>query len=194
MTEKKKPEWKINLTPKEKKQLVRLGIFLALGLFLMLLASVSSNNKSSFLQENPVTSSESLQTLSASVSSGEAEELEAKLEEIIGSMSGVNNVQVALVLAASSRTEYAVNVDATESQQESSGSDGSISNSTNTSKSEQIATSSGPIKVQETMAQVQGVVITAKGAENINIKAAIIQAVQSLLGLPAHRIMVYPAE
>ncbi|SFS93251.1 stage III sporulation protein AG [Marininema halotolerans] len=49
-----------------------------------------------------------------------------------------------------------------------------------------------PIVVKKIKPYVRGVLIVAKGAENLQVKAAIIEAVQRVLDVPVHRISVLP--
>ena len=48
-----------------------------------------------------------------------------------------------------------------------------------------------PFVVKETKPQVEGVLVLAQGADDVNIKNAIIQSVSSLLDVPVHKIAVY---
>lgn len=49
-----------------------------------------------------------------------------------------------------------------------------------------------PITEKIIMPKIEGAVIIAQGAENINIKTNIIQAVAAATGLPSYRIQVFP--
>lgn len=48
-----------------------------------------------------------------------------------------------------------------------------------------------PITEKVVMAKVEGAIVTAKGAGNINIKTNIIQAVEAATGIPTHKIQVF---
>lgn len=48
-----------------------------------------------------------------------------------------------------------------------------------------------PFVIKETKPQVEGVLVLAQGADDVNIKNAIIQSVSSLLDVPVHKIAVY---
>jgi stage III sporulation protein AG len=49
-----------------------------------------------------------------------------------------------------------------------------------------------PIVVRTEKPEVRGVAITAKGADNIEVKKMIIDAVTRMLGVPSHRVSVLP--
>ena len=48
-----------------------------------------------------------------------------------------------------------------------------------------------PFIIKENKPQVEGVLVLAEGADDVNIKNAIIQSVSSLLDVPVHKIAVY---
>lgn len=48
-----------------------------------------------------------------------------------------------------------------------------------------------PFVIKENKPQVEGVLVLAEGADDVNIKNAIIQSVSSLLDVPVHKIAVY---
>ena len=48
-----------------------------------------------------------------------------------------------------------------------------------------------PITEKIVMAKVEGAVVTASGARDINIKTNIIQAVEAATGIPTHKIQVF---
>jgi stage III sporulation protein AG len=49
-----------------------------------------------------------------------------------------------------------------------------------------------PVIIKTKKAEVRGVAIVAAGAENIKVKASIIEAVTRVLDVPAHRVSVLP--
>lgn len=49
-----------------------------------------------------------------------------------------------------------------------------------------------PIVLKKLKPQVRGVLVVAKGAENLKVKAAMIEAIQRVLDVPMHRISVMP--
>ncbi len=49
-----------------------------------------------------------------------------------------------------------------------------------------------PIVIETKKPEIRGVVVVAQGAENIEVKKWIIEAVTRALGVPSHRVAVMP--
>ena len=132
-------------------------------------------------------------TSSLEVSSNSTNELEVKLEEILSKIQGVGEVKVFINYSESSEIIPMYN------------------ESTQTSNTEETDTSGGTRTIEETDSQkeiiyeesdegktvitqkvvepqIQGAIITAKGAENAEVKTSIIQAVEAVTGLATHKI------
>ena len=122
-------------------------------------------------------------------------DLETKLEEILSQIQGVGEVKVLLNYSESSEVVAMYN------------------ETSKTSNTEETDTSGGTRKIQETDTQkdiiyqedngektpitqkivqpkIEGAIITAKGANQANVKANIIQAVEAVTGLATHKIQV----
>ena len=135
-------------------------------------------------------------TSSLEVSSNSTNELEVKLEEILSKIQGVGEVKVFINYSESSEIIPMYN------------------ESTQTSNTEETDTSGGTRTIEETDSQkeiiyeesdegktvitqkvvepqIQGAIITAKGAENAEVKTSIIQAVEAVTGLATHKIQVF---
>ena len=52
----------------------------------------------------------------------------------------------------------------------------------------------GLLRVQQSMAEVQGVLVVAEGGDNPAVRAQIAEALQNLLAVPAHKIVICQAE
>ena len=123
-------------------------------------------------------------------------DLETKLEEILSQIQGVGEVKVLLNYSESSEVVAMYN------------------ETSKTSNTEETDTSGGTRKIQETDTQkdiiyqedngektpitqkivqpkIEGAIITAKGANQANVKANIIQAVEAVTGLATHKIQVF---
>lgn len=50
---------------------------------------------------------------------------------------------------------------------------------------------SQPITEKVIMPVIEGAIITAQGAENVNVKTSIINAVEAITGLAVHKIQVF---
>ena len=130
------------------------------------------------------------------IQSMEETNLETKLEEILSQIQGVGEVKVLLNYSESSEVVAMYN------------------ETSKTSNTEETDTSGGTRKIQETDTQkdiiyqedngektpitqkivqpkIEGAIITAKGANQADVKANIIQAVEAVTGLATHKIQVF---
>ena len=138
-------------------------------------------------------------TSSIEVSSNTTNELEIKLEEILSKIQGVGEVKVFINYSESNEIIPMYN------------------QNTKTSNTEEIDTSGGTRKIEETDSQkeiiyeesdgektvitqkivepqIEGAIITAKGAGSAEVKTSIIQAVEAVTGLATHKIQVFEME
>ena len=130
------------------------------------------------------------------IQSIEETNLETKLEEILSQIQGVGEVKVLINYSESSEVVAMYN------------------ETSKTSNTEETDTSGGTRKIQETDTQkdiiyqedngektpitqkivqpkIEGAIITAKGANQANVKTNIIQAVEAVTGLATHKIQVF---
>lgn len=130
------------------------------------------------------------------IQSMEETNLETKLEEILSQIQGVGEVKVLINYSESSEVVAMYN------------------ETSKTSNTEETDTSGGTRKIQETDTQkdiiyqedngektpitqkivqpkIEGAIITAKGANQADVKANIIQAVEAVTGLATHKIQVF---
>ncbi|MDD4571851.1 MAG: hypothetical protein PHN47_05160 [Clostridia bacterium] len=177
------------LTPKQKKRLLPLVVCLFVGIFLMALGSFWGGDASPPMLE----AEEPLNENNVTVANKE-NSLCHDLEEILAKMAGVGEVSVYISYAEGERLEYAVDATTTTRKVEEKDNDGSIRTTSEISESGQMVMGENqPVLIQESKAEIQGVMVVAAGAENLQVKADLILAVQKLLGVPAHRIQVSPA-
>ena len=157
----------------------------------------SSNDKG--IQNDTSKQLASSNTSSLQVSSNTTNELEMKLEDILSKIQGVGEVNVFINYSESSEIIPMYN------------------ESTQTSNTEETDTSGGTRTIEETDSQkeiiyeesdgektvitqkviepqIEGAIITAKGAGNAEVKTSIIQAVEAVTGLATHKIQVFEME
>ena len=157
----------------------------------------SSNDKE--VQNDTSKQLASSNTSSLQVSSNTTNELEMKLEDILSKIQGVGEVNVFINYSESSEIIPMYN------------------ESTQTSNTEETDTSGGTRTIEETDSQkeiiyeendgqktvitqkvvepqIEGAIITAKGAGNAEVKTSIIQAVEAVTGLATHKIQVFEME
>ena len=137
------------------------------------------------------------QNVSTSQNEAESTEvLEKKLEDILSKIQGVGEVSVCINYSESSEVVAMYN------------------ENSKTSTTEETDTSGGTRKIQETDSQkdiiyqedngektpmtqkivdpkIEGAIVTAKGANDANVKTSIVQAVEAVTGLPTHKIQVF---
>ena len=157
----------------------------------------SSNDKG--IQNDTSKQLASSNTSSLQVSSNTANELEIKLEDILSKIQGVGEVNVFINYSESSEIIPMYN----ESTQTSNTVETDTSGGTRTieetdSQKEIIYEESDGEKTVITQKviepQIEGAIITAKGAGNAEVKTSIIQAVEAVTGLATHKIQVFEME
>lgn len=125
-----------------------------------------------------------------------SDNMEAKLENILSNIKGVGKVHVLITYSRTSKLVPIYNEDQTQTTtQESDSGGGTRTVTENSSKKEVIYEENDGSKTAMTQSIespiIEGAVITAQGAENAEIKANIIQAVEAATGLATHKIQVF---
>lgn len=106
-------------------------------------------------------------------------DIEQRLAAVLSRIDGAGDVSVVLTYEAGARTEYAVN--------ESAGRDGAASRDVVL-----VGSSRDGLAVQVQEPQVRGVLVVADGAGDAAVRQMICDAVASLLGVSANRIVICP--
>lgn len=122
--------------------------------------------------------------------------LEEELEDILSKIAGVGKVQVLITYSETSEVVAMYNETYTSSNTEETDTNGGVRKieSTDTNKEIIYEEKDGekiPITQKVIMPKMEGAIITAEGAGNVNIKTNIIQAVSAATGLPSYRIQVF---
>lgn len=122
---------------------------------------------------------------------------EARLTEVLNKVVGVDDVSVMVNLDSSE--EAVVEKDRRRSDQVTDEQDqrGGTRKSNQENLDEKVVLRRNgdgeqPIVLKKLKPQVRGVLVVAKGAENLKVKAAMIEAIQRVLDVPIHRISVMP--
>lgn len=128
-----------------------------------------------------------------------AKKQESKTEEILSQVSGIGKVKVMLTLKASEERVPLQDDETTEedtAEQDSGG--GSRDNSRYESRKESVLVQKNgegsPYVVQINSPSVEGIVVVAQGADSAKIQTEIIQAIQALFPIEAHKIKVMKME
>lgn len=122
--------------------------------------------------------------------------LEERLEDILGNISGVGNVKVFINYSQSNETVAMYNENSKTSVTEETDTAGGLRKVEETDSQKEIVYQENngdktPIIQKTVEPKIEGAIITAKGASNINIKTSIIQAVEAATGLATHKIQVF---
>ena len=157
----------------------------------------SSNKKETNSAGKQLATTNSSQTFASSQnSSTENISLEEKLEDILSKIEGVGSVKVFINYSESSETVAMYNENSkTSTTEETDKSGGTRKVEQTDSQKEVIYQEQNGTKtpiVQKTVEpKIEGAIITAKGAGDINVKTSIIQAVEAATGLATHKIQVF---
>ena len=124
------------------------------------------------------------------------DELEKRLEKILGTMTGVGKVNVLITYTQSSEVVAMYNENSTISHtSESDSSGGTRTVEEQGTNKEIIFTEENGESIPATQTvinpKVEGVIVTAEGADDANIKANIVSAVIAVTGAQAHKVQVF---
>ena len=184
-----------------KRKIENLVFFIALLIITIVAINLIWNGNKNETNEQTNNTSKQLamtsnQTQSNQIQGMSENDLETKLEEILSRIQGVGEVKVLLNYSESSEVVAMYN------------------ETSKTSNTEETDTSGGTRKIQETDTQkdiiyqedngektpitqkivkpkIEGAIITAKGANQVDVKTNIIQAVEAVTGLATHKIQVF---
>ncbi|MDR6224656.1 stage III sporulation protein AG [Desmospora profundinema] len=121
----------------------------------------------------------------------------SELSEVLGKVVGVDDVSVMVNLESSEEEVVEKDIRRNEQVTDEKDPKGGTRRIQESSKDEKVVLQRGgdgdvPIVVKKVKPKVRGVLVVAKGAENLQVKAAIIEAIQRVLDVPVHRISVLP--
>ncbi|KYH31380.1 hypothetical protein [Neomoorella mulderi] len=131
-----------------------------------------------------------------------ARELEVQLQGILEQIAGAGRVAVRVSLKASPLKEFATNTKTTKHSVEEKDQSGGTRVTTDSNEDAQLVmarngqlnSGEAPVVARETQPEVLGVVVVAEGANDPQVRARFIQAVQTLWGLAPHQVQVLPME
>lgn len=186
-----------------KRKIENLVFFVVLLIITIIIINIIWNgNKSVTKQENTnstskkLASTEDVSNENVSLETMGVYQLETKLEEILSQIQGVGKVKVCLNYSESSEVIAMYNENSKVSSTEESDTSGGTRKIQETDSQKDIIykEESGekiPITQKIVQPKIEGAIITAKGANNVNIKSNIIQAVEAITGLATHKIQVF---
>ncbi|MGX2960416.1 stage III sporulation protein AG [Peribacillus sp. JNUCC 23] len=179
---------------------------LLLGVGIMMVSSLLTNKES---KNDAVTTFNQTNSQSKEVETfGKAENqftsvndyekyLQNEMKGALESIAGVSDVKVVIYVDASEKKVFEKNKVTQKQETVETDQEGGKREVDDTSIDEQLVIlksgdKEGPIVVETKKPNVSGVLVVAKGAENIQIKKWIIEAVTRALDVPSHRVSVMP--
>lgn len=123
--------------------------------------------------------------------------LQNEMKDALESIAGVEDVKVVVYVEASEKNIYEKNKTTQRQVTDETDQEGGKRTVEDTSVDEQLviiknSDKEGPVIAETRKPQVSGVLVVAKGADNIQIKKWIIEAVTRALDVPSHRVSVLP--
>ena len=184
----------------DKKKIENLVFFIVILIITIVVINTIWNGKDKEAKQENNTNSKQLATVNQNTSNlsniQTSEDLERKLEGILTKIQGVGEVQVFINYSESSEVIAMYNENSKVSTTEESDTSGGTRKiqETDTQKDiiyEEVDGEKTPITQKIVQPKIEGAIITAKGASNINTKTNIIQAVEAVTGLATHKIHVF---
>ncbi|AWX59212.1 stage III sporulation protein AG [Brevibacillus brevis] len=122
---------------------------------------------------------------------------ETQLRDILASVVGVGEVEVMVNLESTPELVVEKNRNIRSSTNQEMDKEKATRNQNDQSRDEQVVIVQGgkqdaPVIVKTLKPKVRGVLVVAKGADNIQVKAWITEAVQKVLDVPAYKISILP--
>ncbi len=122
---------------------------------------------------------------------------ETQLAEILETVIGVGKVEVMVNLDSTPEIVIEKNREARSSTTQETDKDKATRNQSDQSHNEQVLVVRGPkqdqpVIIKTLKPKVRGVLVVAKGAENMQVKVWITEAVQKVLDVPAYKISILP--
>lgn len=156
-----------------------------------------NGNKETTKQENNDSTKQlASKQINNDIETTDTDELEKKLESILAKIEGVGNVNVCINYSESSEVIAMFNENSKVSTTEETDTSGGIRKIQQTDSQKDVVYKEyngekEPITKKVVQPKIEGAIITAKGANNANTKANIIQAVEAVTGLASHKIQVF---
>lgn len=178
----------------EKKKIENLVVFLVILIITIIAINTILSDKKD--KKDNTAYIELAETNKADESIEKSNDLEGNLEKILAKLNGVGKVNVLITYSESNKIVAMYNENSKEStteEEDTSGGKRTIQE-VDTVKDIVYKEENGskvPVTEKIIMPKIEGAIIIAEGAENSNVKANIIQAVEAVTGLATHKIQVF---
>lgn len=184
-----------------KRNIENLVVFLILLIITIIAINTIWGNEKDTKQETNNSSYKQLaESIDNNINSNNSEiaeyNLEQRLEDILSKMAGVGNVQVLVTYSETSEVVAMYNEKSTSSNTDETDTNGGTRKIEETDSNKEIIYEEKdgkkvPITQKVIMPKIEGVIITADGAGDVNVKTNIIQAVTAATGISSYRIQVF---
>ena len=180
-----------------KKKIENLAFFVVILIITIVIINLIWNgNKQVTKEENTITSKQLASTDESKDMQISSVGLEKQLEEILSKIQGVGEVKVFVSYSETSEVVAMYNETSKISNTEENDTSGGTRKIQETDLQKDIIYKEdngekAPITQKVIQPKVEGAIITAKGAGNVEIKSNIIQAVEAVTGLATHKIQVF---
>src|SRR5699024_858068 len=172
-------------------------ILFFIGILLMVVSSFFSNNKEQKEIETVLQTSEKKETLSNQTMREFEKQYEKELQLALEEIMGVEDVTVIITVEATEKKVFEKNTNLKNQVTNEEDSNGKSKQVEDQSHDEQIVlTREGdkevPIVKEIRKPEISGVLVVAKGVENIQVKKWMIEAVTRVLNVPNYKVAVIP--
>ncbi len=173
-----------------KEMLRNLSVILIIGIILFLLADI-------FIGNDRPKNQNSSQLVGEEKMNGQYSDysslLENKLENILSQLKGVGKVKVMITLEDTTEVVPAFNTTKNNETTKENDSQGGTREIVREDMTIQVVTNDKgePIVLKEIRPTIKGVIVIAEGAENLEVKEMLYEAVKTALGVPGNRVEVY---
>ena len=181
-----------------KKKIENLVFFIIILIITIVIINIIWNDKNTSKNVKEVDTNKKLATTNqVQVEQVSKEDtLSQKLEAILSQIQGVREVKVFINYSESSEVVAMYNENSKSSTTEETDTSGGIRKVQETDSQKDIIYQENngtktPMTKKVIEPKIEGAIITAKGANNIDVKTNIIQAVEAATGLPTHKIQVF---
>ena len=181
-----------------KKKIENLVFFIIILIITIVIINIIWNDKNTSKNVKEVDTNKKLATTNqVQVEQVSKEDtLSQKLEAILSQIQGVGEVKVFINYSESSEVVAMYNENSKSSTTEETDTSGGIRKVQETDSQKDIIYQENngtktPITKKVIEPKIEGAIITAKGANNIDVKTNIIQAVEAATGLATHKIQVF---
>jgi len=183
-----------------KKKIENLVFFVVVLIITIVIINVIWNDKNTSKDTKEVDNNKKLATVNQVQTQTEQvsqeQTLSQKLESILGKIQGVGDVNVFINYSESSEVVAMYNENSKSSTTEETDTSGGVRKIQETDSQKDVIFQENdgvktPMTKKVVEPKIEGAIITAKGASNIDVKTNIIQAVEAATGLATHKIQVF---